>query len=236
MPSNKPPTKILILDDLEGARADVKERIAEKSPDAQIVETASFPQAISTLVEAKKNKADFNLLIADLTIGRESSEDGLANIKTIHQHNPQLKILAISGKGTYGEEAIKAGAFAFFRKPKYSGLGSTVRLWRELEEIENFFYGDAMYDSNAKPNYLLRLAKKNSVGISVVDRRLRVLYLNHHQEKMSDISFDGDRFKLCHELFADTGDPCPRCPVLEVFRTKKEFGPVLHIRGDNNHL
>jgi ActR/RegA family two-component response regulator len=63
---------------------------------------------------------DYKVIIQDLRLGIARHPDGLDIIKLVHQQNPDTRIIVLTSYGSaeVEEEARRAGADAFLRKPK----------------------------------------------------------------------------------------------------------------------
>ncbi len=63
---------------------------------------------------------EYKVIIQDLRLGLARHPDGLDIIKLAHQKNPETRIVVLTSYGSaeVEEEARRAGADAFLRKPK----------------------------------------------------------------------------------------------------------------------
>ena len=63
---------------------------------------------------------DYEVVIQDLRLGLERHPDGLDIIKLVHKRNPRTRIVVLTSYGSaeVEEEARRAGADVFLRKPK----------------------------------------------------------------------------------------------------------------------
>lgn len=63
---------------------------------------------------------DYKVIIQDLRLGLARHPDGIDIIKLVHKRNPDTRIVVLTSYGTaeVEDEAIRAGADAFLRKPK----------------------------------------------------------------------------------------------------------------------
>jgi len=63
---------------------------------------------------------DYEVIIQDLRLGLARRPDGLEIIKLVHDRNPDTRIVVLTSYGSaeVEEEARRAGADAFLRKPK----------------------------------------------------------------------------------------------------------------------
>ena len=72
--------------------------------------------------EAEKllGATDYKVVIQDLRLTMNNSQDGLDMIKLIREQNPQTRIIVLTAYGSaeIEEEARGCGADAFLRKPK----------------------------------------------------------------------------------------------------------------------
>ncbi len=230
--------KILILDDNPIARDAIQHEIKELRKSVEINAAKTFEEAFKCLDQAKKEGNPFGFLVADLAFGRKTVEEGIERIREATQKFTELKIIAVSGKDTGVSPVLKAGAFAFFRKPHYQGLKETILYSRELEMFEKGFLKPSKSQPSDGMAYFKDIVQKLPVGISVVDRRMQVLYVNKHQQELSDPQGSG-RCKaggLCYEVFASgaTGT-CPDCPVVNLFEKNGRSLSGIHMRGKGYH-
>ncbi|MFH0826233.1 MAG: response regulator, partial [Pseudomonadota bacterium] len=215
--------RALVLDDNELARFAIENRLRDAKKDLEINICESLDGAGELLGEAKKDGGPYDFLITDLQFGHATVDDGINTLRDLKQSYPGLKIVAVSGKETDAKSVLQAGAFAFFRKPPYRGLTDTISSWREIERIEKEF------DQPAAGQKVFReMARLLTVGISVVDRRMRLLYVNDAQASMSGLSDQASAVgQVCHEIFADGAtEHCPGCPVLRVFEDPDGESPT----------
>jgi two-component system nitrate/nitrite response regulator NarL len=63
---------------------------------------------------------EYKVIIQDLRLGLTRHPDGLEIIKLVHKSNPETRIVVLTSYGSkeVEEEARRAGADAFLRKPK----------------------------------------------------------------------------------------------------------------------
>jgi DNA-binding NtrC family response regulator len=63
---------------------------------------------------------DYKVIIQDLRLGLTRYPDGIEIIKLVHKRNPDTRIIVLTSYGSkeVEEEARRAGADAFLRKPK----------------------------------------------------------------------------------------------------------------------
>jgi DNA-binding NtrC family response regulator len=80
------------------------------------VDTAREMEEAETLIKA----TNYNVIIQDLRLGIARRPDGLEIIRLVHKRNPDTRIIVLTSYGSaeVEEEARRAGADAFLRKPK----------------------------------------------------------------------------------------------------------------------
>lgn len=234
--------KILILDDNSIAREAIQYAIKGLGKDVESNTAETFKEAFRCLNQAKKERDPFGFLVTDLALeekaGEKAVEEGIERIRETIQKFPGLKIIAVSGKDTGVSPVLEAGAFAFFRKPHYQGLKETILYSRELEMLEKGFLDPSKSQPRDGMAYFKNIVQELPVGISVVDRRMRVLYVNRHQQELSDPQGSGmcRVGGLCYEVFASgaTGT-CPGCPVVNLFEKNDRPLSGIHMRGSGYH-
>ncbi len=84
---------ILVIDDEDVDRLLVAELL--RAEGHEVVEAANGVEGITA-----NDKMEFNLLITDIMM---PEKDGIETIKEINQNSPDMKILAISGGGAFGD-------------------------------------------------------------------------------------------------------------------------------------
>jgi len=103
---------ILIVDDEEGIRAQLKWALADSY---EVVEAGSREEALSRAREKKPE-----VVILDISLSsREGAAEGLELIEPIREFDPFCKILMVTGHGQKENalRAIRLGAYDFFSKP-----------------------------------------------------------------------------------------------------------------------
>ncbi len=80
------------------------------------VDTAKEFEEAERLIET----TDYRVIIQDLRLGSTRNPDGLDIIKLVHKRNPDTRIIVLTAYGSdeIEDEARRAGADAFLRKPK----------------------------------------------------------------------------------------------------------------------
>ncbi len=220
--------RALILDDNPMALLTIESMLASACTNITVETERSYLEAQKRLNEAKNTNSPFEFFLTDLQFGDSPVEDGINMIRETKLAHPNLKIIAISGKDAEGSPVMAAGAFAFFRKPEYDRLVETVRLSGEILEFERKL--------KESTGYIFKdIMETLPVGISIVDWRMKVLYINETQKRMSELKGDLSQndWGLCYEVFADGAtDACPGCPVVEALRdTSGESKTTTHMRG-----
>ena len=106
-------TRLLVVDDEESICFSMSEYFSQHGFD---VDTARELDEAEGLIK----QTDYQVIIQDLRLGVALHSDGIEIIRLIHQRNPETRIVVLTSYGTpeAEEEARRAGADAFLRKPK----------------------------------------------------------------------------------------------------------------------
>jgi DNA-binding NtrC family response regulator len=104
---------LLVVDDEESICFSMREYFSQHGFK---VDTASEIEEAEGLI----NATDYRVIIQDLRLGMTRNPDGIEIIKLVHKRNPDTRIVVLTSYGSkeIEEEARRAGADAFLRKPK----------------------------------------------------------------------------------------------------------------------
>ncbi|HZN08379.1 MAG TPA: response regulator [Pyrinomonadaceae bacterium] len=104
---------LLVVDDEESICFSMSEYFSQHGFK---VDTARELEEAEGLIKA----TDYRVIIQDLRLGLKRHPDGLDIIKLVHKRNPETRIVVLTSYGSpeVEEEARRAGADAFLRKPK----------------------------------------------------------------------------------------------------------------------
>ena len=104
---------LLVVDDEESICFSMSEYFSQHGFK---VDTAREMEEAEGLIKV----TDYEVIIQDLRLGLKRHPDGLEIIKLVHKRNPDTRIVVLTSYGSaeVEEEARKAGADAFLRKPK----------------------------------------------------------------------------------------------------------------------
>lgn len=104
---------LLVVDDEESICFSMREYFSQHGFK---VDTASEMEEAEGLIKA----TDYKVIIQDLRLGLTRHPDGIEIIKLVHKRNPETRIVVLTSYGSkeVEEEARRAGADAFLRKPK----------------------------------------------------------------------------------------------------------------------
>lgn len=104
---------LLVVDDEESICFSMREYFSQHGFQ---VDTASEMEEAEGLIKA----TDYRVIIQDLRLGLTRHPDGIEIIKLVHKRNPETRIVVLTSYGSkeVEEEARRAGADAFLRKPK----------------------------------------------------------------------------------------------------------------------
>ena len=105
--------KLLVVDDEESICFSMRDYFSQHG---YKVDTASEMEEAEGLIKA----TDYKVIIKDLRLGVRRHPDGIDIIKLVHELNPDTRIVVLTSYGSQEveEEARRAGADAFLRKPK----------------------------------------------------------------------------------------------------------------------
>lgn len=104
---------LLIVDDEESICFSMREYFSQHGFE---VDTAREMEEAEGLIKA----TDYRVIIQDLRLGLTRHPDGIEIIRWVHERNPETRIIVLTSYGSteVEEEARRAGADAFLRKPK----------------------------------------------------------------------------------------------------------------------
>ena len=104
---------LLVVDDEESICFSMREYFSQHGFK---VDTASEIEEAEGLIK----ETDYRVIIQDLRLGMTRNPDGIEIIKLVHKRNPDTRIVVLTSYGSkeIEEEARRAGADAFLRKPK----------------------------------------------------------------------------------------------------------------------
>jgi len=212
--------KVLVLDDFKIARDNIVGHVKQIGKGITIESTDNIYAAQLYLEKASQSGEPFDFFVTDLAVGKLSVEQGIKKNHAIGQKYPDLKIIAVSGKETSAIPVFNAGAFAFFRKPYYSDLKKTIRYWKEIKAVDEYFRVSRIQTPQNTSRYFNKIVDDMNIGISVVDQRMRLLYMNQRQAEMSKLQSVSSEIigGLCYETFENGAYmECPNCPVRRLF-------------------
>jgi signal transduction histidine kinase len=137
--------RILIADDDEGDRKQIKRAIHQSGLECQCAETESTEEALEIC-----NHSDFDCVIVDYQL---PGQDGLAGISAIHERFPHLPIVMSTGQGDemVAADAMKRGASDYIPKNGVNAVSIRrticgaiekaalrLRVKQQEEDLENF--------------------------------------------------------------------------------------------------
>ena len=104
---------LLVVDDEESICFSMREYFSQHGFK---VDTAREMEEAEGLIKA----TEYKVIIQDLRLGLTRHPDGIEIIKLVHKRNPDTRIVVLTSYGSkeVEEEARRAGADAFLRKPK----------------------------------------------------------------------------------------------------------------------
>ena len=104
---------LLVVDDEESICFSMREYFSEHG---YRVDTAREMEEAEGLIKT----TNYKVIIQDLRLGLTRHPDGIEIIKLVHQRSPDTRIVVLTSYGSQEveEEARRAGADAFLRKPK----------------------------------------------------------------------------------------------------------------------
>ena len=104
---------LLVVDDEESICLSMRDYFSQHGYN---VDTAREMEEAEGLIKA----TNYKVIIQDLRLGMTRHPDGIDIIKLVHQRSPDTRIVVLTSYGTQEveEEARRAGADVFLRKPK----------------------------------------------------------------------------------------------------------------------
>lgn len=107
------PRNLLVVDDEESICFSMREYFSRHGYN---VDTAREMDEAEGFIKV----TDYKVIIQDLRLGLTRHPDGLEIIKLVHRRNPETRIVVLTSYGSkeVEDEARRAGADAFLRKPK----------------------------------------------------------------------------------------------------------------------
>jgi DNA-binding NtrC family response regulator len=107
------PGNLLVVDDEESICFSMREYFSQQG---YRVDTAREMDEAEGLIR----DTEYKVIIQDLRLGLTRHPDGIDIIKLVNKHNPDTRIVVLTSYGTeeVEEQARRAGADAFLRKPK----------------------------------------------------------------------------------------------------------------------
>ena len=107
------PRNLLVVDDEESICFSMREYFSHHGYN---VDTAREMDEAEGLIR----ETEYRVIIQDLRLGLTRNPDGIEIIKLVHKRNPDTRIVVLTSYGTeeVEEQARRAGADAFLRKPK----------------------------------------------------------------------------------------------------------------------
>lgn len=107
------PSNLLVVDDEESICFSMSEYFSQHGFK---VDTAREVEEAQGLIQ----ETEYKVIIQDLRLGLARRHDGIEIIRLVHKRNPDTRIVVLTSYGSpeAEEEARRAGADAFLRKPK----------------------------------------------------------------------------------------------------------------------
>jgi signal transduction histidine kinase len=112
--SLRKPLNILVVDDDDGDRAQLKRVLKQTGLPSMCTETSSINHALEAC-----EKSAFDCAIVDYQL---PGEDGLAGVALLHQRYPYMALIMVTGRGdeAIATEAMRSGASDYIRKTQIS--------------------------------------------------------------------------------------------------------------------
>lgn len=132
------PTRILIVDDKEHIRENMRARIARSSERYLVETTGSGADALE-----KVGSTSFDVVLCDLLL--RGDMDGVEVTRKICEEHPETRVIVFSGQesGESKREVLQAGAFAYLSKPiDYDELLHGIEMInsiRRTEQLGHYF-------------------------------------------------------------------------------------------------
>jgi sigma-B regulation protein RsbU (phosphoserine phosphatase) len=129
VPCQPAPPRVLVADDQLDVLLAL--RLLLREAGLHVDDAASVPE-----VRARLDRAEYDLLLMDLNYARDttSGAEGLALLADVHDRDPLLPVLVMTGWGSIDTavEAMRRGACGFVHKP-WDNEALTVAIRREVE-------------------------------------------------------------------------------------------------------
>jgi signal transduction histidine kinase len=199
--------QILIADDDEGDRKQIKRAIRQSGLSAECTESASIKDAVAAC-----DGCEFDCVIIDYQL---PGEDGLEGITALHSRLPYLAIIMSTGHGdeTIAAEAMKRGADDYVSKSRINPFSVQLAIENALEkctlrrkvlqqqkELENFarvLVHDLRGPASSIETYATRMGEKLQKGdltkafqcadwVIETSRRMNRLIETLHRYTMAD--------------------------------------------------
>jgi PAS domain S-box-containing protein len=218
---------ILIVDDDESARRSLSLIFNKKGYEAEVAGTGQ--EAIG-----KAKERFFNLAFLDIKLPDMEGIELLAPLKEMH---PDMVLVMVTGHASL-ETALRAlneGASAYILKP-LNMEEVLVKVQESLEkqrlEIENrVLYEAALRELTERKRAEEKLKQAAEEWRTTFDSITDLVSIHNENFKIVRVNkVFADTFKMepkeligqtCYEIFHDTKEPWPNCPVKQTFQTKK---------------
>ncbi len=193
--------RLFVVDDETEIRKNVIKKIDWEANDIQICgEASNGKEAIEFLKEASPD-----ILIVDI---RMPIMDGLELTEYLSKHNPNLKVIILSGYDdfTYAQRALKFGAFDYLLKPSRAQeiLEAVKKAKINIENEryqENTLHSTKLQLSEAIPmvkeKFLTQLIYKKVLDLDNIDERFNILGITLNSNNLVALIIHISDFMIC---------------------------------------
>lgn len=192
--------KILLADDQTDAARPLRDYLKDQGHKALLVDSAEKAVAL-----VRDNPFDFVLMDQYFP---PPGMDGIEAARSIRQARPGQRVIIMTAYGDIdsSHRALTAGAYRYVFTPcDHETILAVMRSAQAVVELERAL---------TEESTLRRILDKMGIGITVIDRSYRVMYMNEHQRSISqrDATVGG----ICWMEFnkdVEAKAPCPWCPT-----------------------
>jgi signal transduction histidine kinase/CheY-like chemotaxis protein len=192
--------RILLADDQIDAATPLRDFLKDNGHEAELVDSAE--KALARVIEVP-----FDFVLMDQYFPPPGM-DGIEAITHIRDVRPGQRVIILTAYGDLdsNHRALDAGAYRYIFTPcEQETILAIMQSAQAVVELERAL---------TEHSTLLRVLDEGGIGISVIDRSFRILYMNKHQQAIS--RRDAKRGGVCWIEFnqnLEARSPCPWCPT-----------------------
>ena len=200
--------RVLVVDDIPKIRAQLRDSLEDAG--YYVDEARNEKEAVKKVIDTE---GTYNFVLMDQFLPQ--SEDGLRATQKIYEKFPELRVIILTqyGDGNYCREALDAHAYRYiFRPCPDEYVISVMQAADMVRELEETF---------KQTSLLMDIIENVGIGISIIDRTYRILYMNKKQKEIlkPECRVGG----ICWiEYNNDVGrtSTCPWCPTKPAMETE----------------